>query len=328
MNAAVTPAAEYDVYHDESKEAGYWHGILLVPRRSRATILEHLATIRKETRFGPPLSFKGVKTYGDRFQCSRAWVQLGVYALMQDIKGRVEKVLITARGYDRHEKRQATEFREIIRVTEPLGMRFIVFRERDCFKFLDPAGDFLDYAAKVETTFRMGFKGGLHLLFGEDDPVAISSIHFDGYEHHRRHVDKDRIISRLVQGLRPYCKIADKPVVDDRPSDHREKDAQLADDCQFLQLADLLIGSFRTVLGDCKNDAQADVAHPVANLVEKWKRGPARMKKSRWHHGFCISQCYLQDGSWQFANLPAKEDAGQFNLGFFSECRFMPVANE
>ena len=208
------------------------------------------------------------------------------------------------------------DIREIIRIAEPLGMKFIVFRERDSLKTLDPDGVFLDHGAKVETTFRMGLKGGLHFLFDESHPATICSLHFDGYEHHKRHIDEARIVGRLAQGLRPYCTIAGGDIVDDRPSDHRHPNDRHYDDCQFLQLTDLLIGSFRSVLANCKNDAQANVAHPVAGLVEKWKQGAARMKNSRWHRAYCISECYLENGEWHFADLPAKRNDQQTSFGF------------
>jgi hypothetical protein len=196
-------------------------------------------------------------------------------------------------------------------------MKFIVFRERDCFKFLDPRGDFLDYGAKVETTFRMGFKGGLHFLFSDDTPSIISSIHFDGCLHHKRHMDEERIVGRLKQSLRHYCQISTSLIIDDQSSDHRQSGhAQSYDDCQFLQITDLLIGSFRTVLADKKNEAQAAVAAPVAELVKKWKCGRKRMKNSRWHRSFCISQCHLQDSRWQFTTLPAKGNDDQLSLPF------------
>jgi len=306
---------EYDVYHDESKEAGYWHGILFVPRPSRAKLLKHIKTIRRETNYEFPLSLKGLKSHRECFQCSRAAVQLVVAAMMQKTKGSVQKVYVSKRIYDTYSQHPATEYREIVQITEPLKLRFVVFRERDCLKFLDPEAQFLDYGAKVETTFRMGFKGGLHLLFDENDPATITSIHFDGYEHNRRHVDTDRIIGRLKGGLRPYCQIGENIEVDDRPSDHRKDNAQDYDDCQFLQLADLLVGSFRTVLADSKNEIQTEVAYPVEQLVERWRAGPARMANSRWNGGFCISQCYLENGKWKFSPLPPKVQENQLGLG-------------
>lgn len=306
---------EYDVYHDESEEAGYWHGMLFVPHPSRVKLLEHIKTIRRETNYEFPLSLKGLKFHGDRFQCLRAAVQLAVAAMMQKTKGSAQKVYVGKRVYDKHSRYRATDYRKIIQITEPLELRFVVFRERDCLELLDPEGHFLDYGAKAETTFRMGFKGGLHLLFDENNPATITSIHFDGYERNGRHVDADRIIGRLEGGLRPYCRIAKNIQVDDRPSDHRKDNAQDYDDCQFLQLADLLVGGFRTVLADSKNEVQAEVAHPVSELVEKWRAGPARMANSRWNGGFCVSQCYLEDGKWKFSPLPLKVQENQLGLG-------------
>jgi hypothetical protein len=306
---------DYDVYHDESKEAGYWHGILFVPRFSRTAILDHLRLIRETTDFRPPLSLKDVHSCGKRFQCSRAVVKLAVAAMMQDSKGQSQRVYISSRCFDEVDEREATNYRQVIQVTKPLKMRFVVFRERDSHRLLDPEGQFLDYGAKIETTLRMAWKGGLHLLFSENDPARIMSLHLDGYEHYRRHADADRIVGRLKSGgLRSYCEIAEDAAIDDRSSDPRKDNAQEYDDCQFLQITDLLIGSFRTVLADCKNAAQAKVAHPVNDLVERWRGGAARMKNSRWFRAFCISECFLENGEWHFASLPAKEHPDQMCL--------------
>jgi hypothetical protein len=313
-NMSKKVVIEYDAYHDESKEAGYWHGILLVSKPSRARVLEHLETIRRKTDFNLPLSLKEVKSGGARFQCSRAAVQLAVAAMMQDTKNCKERVWISKRCYDRANARQATRYESILEIKEALGLKFIVFRERDCLEFMDPSGSFLDYGAKVEITFRMGLKGGLHLMFDETTQARISSIHFEGHQHYQRHVDRDRITGRLKDGLRPYCQIAEDCVIDDRTSDHRECEVQSYDDCQLLQLTDLLVGSFRTVLADRKNDFQWQVAQPVADLVDKWKAGRRRMENSRWYCGFCISQCFLKDGQWHFEILPTKDDSNQLCL--------------
>jgi hypothetical protein len=53
------------------------------------------------------------------------------------------------------------------------------------------------------------------------------------------------------------------------------------------------------------------VASPVTELVRKWEAGPARMKNSRWHRAFCISECYLENGQWQYATLPRRDCANQ-----------------
>jgi len=67
---------EYDLYHDESQEGGYWHGILLIPRINRNIFLNHLERVREETKYGHIITLKGLKNKGSRFNCTRAWLQL------------------------------------------------------------------------------------------------------------------------------------------------------------------------------------------------------------------------------------------------------------
>lgn len=235
-------------------------------------------------------------------------VQFAVFAMMQDTQGKVERVRVSTRTGDSEQKRQATEFREIICIDRPFGLKLVVFRERDDHKLL---ASHLDYGAKVETTFRIGFKCGLHSLFDENNPIVVSSLHFDGHEHYQRNIDTNRIIERLKPELRQYCQIEDGIVVDDRHGKHRQEDAQSKADHEFLQMTDLLIGSFRAVLGVNKSEVQAEVAAPVAGLVKKWNAGAARMKNSRWNRGFCISQCYLENNGWKFDDFRKKDDPNQ-----------------
>ena len=159
-----------------------------------------------------------------------------------------------------------------------------------------------DHAAKIETTFRMGLKGGLHLFTGGDEQIDIVSLHFDGYEHHHRRIDAARILGRIGP-LRDNVAIAPTVQLYDGSGDHRKPGSQPYDDCQLLQLADLLVGGFRTILGHATHPSHSKVDQPLRRLVERWHQGPARMQKSRWHRGFCISEGYLEDGEWEFADI-------------------------
>jgi hypothetical protein len=162
-----------------------------------------------------------------------------------------------------------------------------------------------DNASKIETTFRFGLKGGLHFLGSNEEPISIEKIHFDGYEHHHRHIDRARIIDRL-DGLREYCHISSRPdLIDDRRSDHNDSASQEYDDCQFLQLTDLLIGCFRTSFGYAEKDVHKQLALPVKRrLVNEYNKGFARMRNSRWFNSFTLSQCYLDDnGQWKFEGI-------------------------
>ncbi len=55
---------ECDLYHDESLEEGYWHGMLLVPRASRETLLGYLHKIREEIDYYEPISIKKLERKG------------------------------------------------------------------------------------------------------------------------------------------------------------------------------------------------------------------------------------------------------------------------
>ena len=278
------------MYHDESQEAGYWHGILLVPQNTRQRFLDQLEQIRANTGYPDPVCLRGLdKTSGRRYRCIRAWMQLGVAALIQKLKGRRYPF---STGVDRPTPQFAL-------LDQVIGAKFILFRKRDGHQDLER---YPDYAAKIETTFRMGLKGGLHLFVDESRMLTVRSLHFDGHKHYGRRIDLKRIVGRLGQ-LRDQVCIAPDIQLFDASSDHRKPDSQSYDDCQFLQLADILVGGFRTVLGSQSNEAQRNVAYPLRKLVSDWHRGPARMEHSRWYKGFCISECYLEGDEWKFADL-------------------------
>lgn len=279
---------EYDLYHDESREFGYWHGILLVPKTTRRNFLNYLELFRKNTGFKEHLKLKDLDHRGKKFRCVRAWITLGVGAFIQNFKG--EKYHL-----------YTGKFKEYQWLNQIIGAKFIVFSERDSHQKMDKTW-FPDYAAKVETTFRMGLKGGLNLFSEEKTNICITSLHFHGYEHHSgRHIDQRRTINK-IQGLQEYCSfISDIPVYD-KSGNHTKKDCQEYEDCQFLQLTDLLIGSFRVILTNSGNKIQKEVAFPVSQIIDRWHKGYARMANSGWFRGFCISRCYLENGIWNFEN--------------------------
>ena len=290
---------EYELYHDESKEGGYWHGILLVPETKKHILLDLLAKARQNTDYSAPLSIKKVNSINRVYDCADSWVQIGVAALMSRIQGQPYPIFLG----ERHIRQK-----HYSRFINPIGAKFILFCERD--KLVKMTGH-RDYGSKVETTFRIGLKGGLHLLGSSAESIHITKMHFDGYEHYRRHLSGDRIIGRL-SGLREYCSISiDK--IDDRTGNHNKVNCQEYDDCQILQLADLLVGCFRTVLGIATQGIHRQLAQPVNEIIDRYQRGQARMLNSRWRNGFCISQCYLDDSdSWRFEVLECpKTEHGQ-----------------
>ena len=293
---------DYDLYHDESKENGYWHGMLLVPIEKREYFLNCLKDIRKATNYPYVISMKGLKRRGRDFNCNRAFIQMGVISLTQYFKNDPCVVHIKNKmKYSPKDERLGTNYKEIFKLDcneKVIGAKFILFRDKDSHTKMGDS--YPDNAAKIETTCRMGLKGGIHWLGDDENTINIKSIHFDGHEHYQRKIDRQRIIGR-IKGLREYCSIEEN--IDDRPSNHNKKGCQDYEDCQFLQLTDLLVGGFRTVLKDEKNKIQGEISLPIKELVEKWHGGHKRMQNSRWYKGFWLSECWIDGESWNFGDF-------------------------
>jgi len=283
---------DYELYHDESHFDGFWHGMLLVPTNKKSLLLSYLDTIRHNTNYFASISLKNIKKKNRKFSCASAWVQIGVGFL----RSREKQVRYPIFFGKLERGRRVYSFLP----PECVGVKFILFKEQDD---LNKLSGHIDYASKVETTFRMGFKGGLHFLGSFESPIHITKIHFDGYEHLKRHIDKKRIIDRIT-GLREYCSIDNKPaLIDDRSSNPKKENSQPYEDCQLLQLTDLLIGSSRVSLGYTNSNLHRELARPVKQIMTRYQKGYARMRNSRWWNSFVMSQCYLEQKTWQFDTL-------------------------
>lgn len=301
----------YDLYHDESMVAGYWHGMLLVPESTKTLLLNELESVRTNLKHSAMINLKGVnKESGKPFRAVESWMAIGACALIQKMKSD-GSIFSTAKIiYDPTGKRTF----EYKLLPSRIGAKFILFHVRDGHSTLS---DILDYGAKVETTLRMGLKGGIHILGNSEEAIQIRSFHFDGHEHYGRHIDISRIVDRITN-LRDYCSFANPLIIGDGTSDHRQPDSQSYEDCQLLQLTDLLVGGFRTILGECTNKVQMKVCYPISKMLDSWQRGYAGMKHSRWFRGFCVSQCYLENGVWQFEDIEMKKDVPA-QLTFFDD---------
>lgn len=281
---------DYEIYHDESQENGYWHGVLLIPKEKREVAFKHLDSVRKSLKFYEPLSLKKIKQKNSKYYIlAQAWLQIGIGFLIQDFKGKTYQIYTETNRTDRYGL-----FGDLI------GAKFILFREKDRHSKMSQHPD---HASKIETTFRMGVKGGLHYLGSPEKPITITKMHFDGHEHYTRNLSKDRIIGRLT-GLREYVSIHNDISIDDASSNHKKEKCQDYIDCQFLQLTDIFVGCFRAILSN-GSEIHVNLAKPVKDLLLKHKDGYARMKNSRWFSSIACSQCYLDTTKdlWVFEDL-------------------------
>lgn len=265
--------------------------MLLVPIEKKSLLLDYLKKVRCHTGYYDPLSIKRVRKDNRVLDCASSWVQIGIGFMRSRAKAQSFSVSLGKQG---------TQRILVNLPPEATGLKFLLFRERDNHEAM--AG-YPDKASKIETTFRFGLKGGLHFLGSDEQPIHIEKMHFDGHKHYLRHLDRGRIVGRL-QGLRRYCSISSRQdIIDDRASDHREEEAQSYEDCQLLQLTDLLIGSFRTALGVLTREIHKELARLPKDLILDYQKGYARMRNSRWFNSFWLSECFLENDGWHFQAL-------------------------
>ncbi|TYC06600.1 MAG: hypothetical protein FXF54_00270 [Kosmotoga sp.] len=79
---------KYQLFHDESKITGFWHGIYLVPDDTKSKLIKYVNQIRNNTNYYNKIGLKKVrrrryKIYG----CAEGLIDLGVVSLVQDFKG-------------------------------------------------------------------------------------------------------------------------------------------------------------------------------------------------------------------------------------------------
>ncbi len=284
--------SDYELYHDESMIKGYWHGMLLIPVDQKPRLLFYLETAREKVGYFYKISFKNIDSSGPKYELANAWLSIILGFMRSNTKFESYHYYTG----ERENRKRITNQLD----SQACGAKFVLFRERDVHEKMM---NYPDNTSKIETTFRMGFKGGLHFLFDPQTPVCVTRIHFDGFKHLGRHIDRQRVIDRL-NGLRDYCEIATTPdLIDDRASDPCSTDAQDYADCQLLQLTDLLIGSFRSGLGYSENYYKNILGKYAKNLIDRYSKGTARMRNSRWNRSFCMSECYLENDQWHFETI-------------------------
>ena len=177
---------DYEIYHDETLEGGYWHGMLLVPVDKKQLIVSWLDKCREIFKYPNVLGIKNIKKKGAIFKLARSWISISCFALMHNFKGQTQLIPIM-------EHRKKFHFFEL---KDPICMKFILFKTGDSH---DKMESYTDHASKIETTCRMGIKGGIHLFGSNESPIHITKIHFDGYEHLKRNIDQNRIVKKMKE---------------------------------------------------------------------------------------------------------------------------------
>jgi hypothetical protein len=299
---------DVSVYHDESKEGGYWHGLLIVPNTSRADLLGWLSEARRRSKYSDPLGIKNCNpSKTRRIACVSSWISAGVGSLLRHgtIPVDLGPVLEPGRGHRR----------EPFLSPRPLNVKFGALHSPDGFASM--GGPWTDL---VETTLRIALKGLLHYQdLSSAEPLNIKSLILDGNRHYNRSLDEARVLGRLRGQLRSSITIADDARIVPLSSDHRCEPAAYGES-QLLQLADCLIGGVRLLATDPSHHLVArGCLAPLRAIMDRFGAGTARMLNSRFGTNFTANSFGLTpEGEFEFSPVRCcqAEESEQLTLGF------------
>ena len=277
---------KYEVWHDENREGGYHHGILLVPIDKKEDLIIYLKNIRIEHRY-PHIA--DLKFAGSLSQQKKGILISNMLALFSHIiktKDDGLTKIYNPTGKNRF-KKEYTHFTE---VSGLFGCRFGFLKIEDNFQSLQ----FDTYEKKVETTLRFVLKGCCHSMFNTENPIEIVGFYFDGNEHHGGSINLARILSGE---FRPYCRISDNITVDARHVRDRHDDTKLV-----INFVDNIVGAWRSLLSG--EIDEKDILNPLRPICER-----AKMKKifsnpnGRWHKSIYLSELKIEDGIIEFPDI-------------------------
>jgi len=295
----------YDIFHDECKEDGYWHCFIFIPRDTQDKLNSLLQKPRNNLNYKHPIHFRDIrrkaKTHYVKVRLVRSWISILLYSIQQQ--------KIEAELYFGH-KNHIPNYVKIKGDNEKIGARLVIFREKESHK--DMYED-MSITKKIETTFRMGLKGGTHFLFF-DENVKIGNVYIDyekeGFE---KNFNSNNILDRFKRESRGNLFFeSDSEIIPVDKKEYKLKDRT----SEFMQLADVTVGGFRTQKLKMKNfEARFQATKPLKILLEKEVEIKPRMKNSRYYKAFTFSDAWIENEEWMFENIHIeKEDNTQETL--------------
>lgn len=289
---------EYEIYHDESKDGGYWHAFLFIPVDRKQLLIDYLKKFKNDINANvKDISFKGVslkaKKNHDKPRIIRYWISFCVAALQQQ-----KCVQFPPCYYSLKNK--------IEKLNQLIGAKLVILRidnnHNDMFEHMDNL-------SRIETTMRMGMKGGLHGLFFEDEKIIINQFYIDGNEHYigcyGRDLDNDNILKRLSVELKENILFKDNCEI--FPVAKKDYDSNNSERL-LIQLTDLMLGAIKFM--NTNNDFKSIrywMSGSLSTLLDRDQNNYVRMKESRFFKGFLISGAKIIDGIWNFYPLENKK---------------------
>lgn len=284
---------KYEIWHDESKEGGYYHGILFVPVDKRNRIIELLKLIRDKYGYSHDANIKFAgclgKTKLGRFISNN--LSLFSHIIKTSIKTRTG--ICCADGKEKYFK----NYSNFLNINEFFGCYFGLLKIEDNLASLQCD----TYAKKIELTFNFILKGCGHGMF-KDNPIEIVKFYFDGYEHHLGGID----LNNIARGkFREYCKIADNIGIDSKKVSERKDDTRL-----MINFIDYIIGAWRSLLN--KERDNNNVLSPISGLHDRLMENKIfSNKNSEWYRSISLSELCVDDDKIRFPNIFRNSNQGK-----------------
>ncbi len=287
--AAINPT-EYIVYHDESKEPGYWHVFLFVPVDSREMLLAALKEALKNSKYKRnDRSYKEIRGSSAGYKMADYWLSI-LASSFQVQRGAGMLPYTTGRTLGSRYPNRET----ILQFPRPPGCRMAVFQIINGHADLDTVGD---KTRKIELTFRMGLQGACHYFHDDNNPMVLRSIFVDRERQYNRPLDRNWIFSKLSTRFRDYCSLSPECQIngEDVPDD----------DWLILDAADVLLGVIRNICvrPDGLHRRKKEHFRAVSPLLEDIQKGQKRMKRSRYGIFGTVSSARLENGQWRYSSL-------------------------
>jgi len=288
----------YDIFHDECKEDGFWHCFIFVPREKQEELFNLLQISRKNLNYFNSIHFSDIsrnyKSRNPKARLTKSWCSILLYAIQQQ--------KINAYLYLGH-KNNGPVYELRKGNGDKIGAKLVVFREKmghhDMY-------DSMNWSRKIETTFRMGIKGGTHFLF-HDEEIKIGNIFIDSPKKaFEGNFDSKSILDRFkIESNKNIFFEDNSEIIPIDKKDYKKNDPI----SEFMQLADITVGGIRTQkLKMTDFSARCKATHPLKDLLEKETENPARMKKSRYDKGFVLNEAWIENKKWQFEKMHINVD--------------------
>ena len=279
--------SDYEIWHDEYKgdytNNEYWHGIFFLPVEKRSEVIRLLNDIKSEYKINKNKVVKFAGSLSDPNNRTSQIVSNNLN-LFNHLLITKEAKAKTSIFHISKKKVYENNYSPFLSIQGVFGCKFVLFFIPDNHQSFTKYS--MNYAKRVETTFRMGFKGGSHLLFSKHNHINIVKFYFDGNKHHGRHIDIDRITKGFFKS---NFNIDENCIIDDRQMAERDNDSKI-----LMTFVDNIIGAWSAKL-KFKNDP-GNILFPLTDLYKRLLNNKIiKNPYSRWYRSMSVSKLMIEN---------------------------------